>query len=471
MKIWNLTGLALATSGLALAACSDTDETRAVSATFTESELAIEQEAGLAHAMTADEPVALAAGASSGGSFLAVSDVHLRPPGMSCSSSHHHCETSPDFWNETQTHIQGVVSREAPDFIIYLGDMPTHHSVPPGPRGDIFGSVLDGLSGLAGSSDTPVLYLPGNNDTLGHNSQHGTDYCPFSATHHTVLEFANDPAAWPVVNGSADIIDASHLPNGYYSALLPMGDSGTVLRVLALNTNIYTQAYTVCSSQAAADGSTQMDWLAQQLTDAAAASQPVLLAMHVPPGFDGYKSEFQTTPNTMWADGMLYQGTNPAYSGRWMQDVMLDLIATHADTITSVIAGHTHLNGIRRLHTCDAASTPTELLVSVPGISSDHGNRPAFRLFELDGAMEPVAVTTHNAAYETDYDWASGTSFGFGENYPNSAPAGSTLFSQVETLSTDALFDDMLRFLNAYDQSPPPSPGFFREAMDVTCRN
>ena len=458
----------LALGALALTACS---EPEVITLGMTESETVTVAEEGVTETMTATEPEVLAdSPAASGGSFLALSDVHFRPDNMPCHSSEHHCETPPAFWTATQGFVQGVVASETPDFIIYLGDMPTHAPVAPGPRGDIFASVLNGLSGLAGVTDIPVLYLPGNNDTLGHNPGYNNDYCPFDATGHTVLDYASDPSAWPVVNGASDVLDASHLSNGYYAARLTVGSTGSPLRVLALNTNIYTAHYGLCSDQAAADGSDQLDWLAGQLADAASASEPVLLDIHVPPGFDGYQGH-RTSPGTMWDDSLAYQGSNPAYAGRWMQDVMLDLIAAHSDTITNVIAGHTHLNGIRRLHTCEATPSMSELLVSIPGISADHGNRPAFKLFQLDGATEPVAVTTYNAAYSGGYDWSDGASFDFSANYPNTAPSGATLAAQIESLDTDAVFTGMLRYLNAHDQSPPPAPGFFRQALDVTCRN
>ncbi len=474
---------ALALAALALAACVE-PETVTVAMTGDETvsagetgstETAAAGTHATAHAMAVVEPAPLDEGAAtSGGSFLALSDVHLLPADTPCPSQH--CETSPRFWSVTQTHVQTLVSGDAPDFIIYLGDMPTHSIEPATTRDRIFASVLDGLAAIANDADIPVLYLPGNNDTLGANSEMGgmNDYCPFTEDGKSVFNAVSDHSGWPVLNGAADIIDDSHIADGYYAARLPVGDGW--IRVLALNTNIYTTHYTSCNDSAAAAGSVQLDWLISKLDDAVTASEPVLLAMHVPPGFDGHRSRGQTRPGTMWDADMLYQGTHTQYQDRWMQDVLLDVVHRYEPRITGLVAGHTHLNGIRRLHACDASATATELLVSVPGISTDHGNAPAFRRFTLTATMELVGATTHVATWNgTQPDWTTPLVYDFATNYPNTAPDGSTLFEQIESLSADERSQGMLRYLYAREThtggGPVPDPGFFTQALDVTCSN
>ena len=127
--------------------------------------------------------------------------------------------------------------------------MPTHASQPASVRDGIFGDVLGGLANAAIGTQIPVLYLPGNNDTLGVNADFHSlnDYCPFTEDGQTVLTAASHPWASPVLNGQADIIDESHLADGYYAARIPMGASRSPLRVLALNTNIFTSAYLLWS--------------------------------------------------------------------------------------------------------------------------------------------------------------------------------------------------------------------------------
>ncbi|WP_291844974.1 metallophosphoesterase [Maricaulis sp.] len=465
----------LAAGLLVLTACYEAPDGRSITTELVANEEAPAQDAPHANAMLADNaaaPTPIATG--TGGSFLALSDVHLLSTDTACPG--HHCETSPSFWAETQTYVQTLVAAERPDFIIYLGDMPTHSSLPATVRDDIFAGVLNGLGNTAAGTEIPVLYLPGNNDTLGLNEDfYGlNDYCPFTEDDQTVFNAVDDPLRWPVLNGSADIVDGSHRADGYYAARVPIGDSGSHLRVLALNTNVYTSAYTLCSDLAVAVGSAQLDWLAEQLASARTAGEPALLAMHVPPGLDGYRGNGQSEPNTMWDPDMAYQGSNAGMQGRWMQDVMLEIIAAHEPGITGLVAGHTHLNGIRRLHSCDAASTVTELLVSVPGISTDHRNAPAFKHILLDGALEPVGASTHVATWNGSApSWASPTIYDFATNYPNAAAPGATLLAQVNSIDDDERLQDMLRYLYAHETAGPPSgltdPGFFREAMEVAC--
>ena len=464
---------ALTFIAMALAACT---EPQIVTVGIAGEETPVVVEESQAHAMAMAEPVPLdEVAAPSGGSFLALSDVHLLPTDTPCPG--HHCETSPSFWTATQTQAQTVIAAETPDFIIYLGDMPTHSMESAGTRSGIFARVLDGLAALADGTDIPVLYLPGNNDTLGANAGMGglNDYCPFTEGGESVFNAVSDPSVWPVVNGAADIIDGSHLADGYYAARLPVGTG--FVRVLALNTNIYTHHYTTCGTGAAAAGSVQLYWLITQLDAASTAGEPVLLAMHVPPGLDGYRSHGQTEPGTMWDRDMAYQGTHADYQDWWMQDVLLDVVHHYEPGITGLVAGHTHLNGIRRLHSCDAASTATELLVSVPGISTDHGNAPAFKHITLSPTMEMLDVTAYVAAWDgsNQPDWAATLTYDFRTNYPNAAPAGSTLFEQIESMSADERSQGMLRYLYARQThssgGPVPDPGFFTQALDVTCAN
>lgn len=475
-----LGGLSLAASLLVLTACSDASNTQAYTTGFSDTATGQEpsqetaQAAGQASGPS-DAIAETAAGpATAGGSLLALSDVHLLANDAACPNRH--CETSPSFWAETQTQMQTLVASANPDFILYLGDMPTHSSHPAAVRDEIFNAVLGGLANTASGTEIPVLYLPGNNDTLGLNADfYGlNDYCPFTEGGQSVFNSANQPSSWPVVNGSADIIDLTHRADGYYAARIPVGDTASHLRVLALNTNVFTSAYSLCSDTAAADGSSQLDWLAAQLADAATAREPVLLAMHVPPGVDGYRSPGQQDPKTMWDPYMVYEGSDAALQGRWMQAVMLDIIARHDDEITVLVGGHTHLNGIRRMHACDAAETVTELLVSVPGISTDHGNSPAVKHIQLGAALEPIEVTTYVANRGSEgLSWSTPLSYDFRTNYPNTTAPGTPLLAQIDSLDEEARLQGMLSYLYAHETVDPSSeladPGFFRQAMDVTC--
>jgi sphingomyelin phosphodiesterase acid-like 3 len=479
----------LAAGLLGLAACSDTEGAASVAASANTGFAAQETPSGTADraetgAMALPDEAAPAAPAlplptaGSAGSFLALSDVHLQPSPPTCVGSD--CQSTPTFWDATQTRARALVTGSAPDFVIYLGDMPAHGMSDPASRNTVLGHVLGGLANLVEGSSVPLLYLPGNNDTLGFNPyHHGSyqyDYCPFTegtgTDARTVFNADTDPSdTWPILNAAGAMLDGSHLADGYYAARLGVGSHGAHMRVLALNTNVYTSLYTHCSTSAAETGSTQLDWMLAQLADAAAASEPVLLAMHVPPGDDGYGGD------PMWDPDLAYQGQDASLAGRSMQQVFLDFVSRHTSTITTVISGHTHLNGVRRLHACDTAQTFTELLVSVPGISADHGNNPGFKLFTLGAGLEPVDVATYGAVLPassgSDFTWTGETVVRFRDNYPNSTPAGSSLFDQAGSLGDDALWTGMWAYLYVRQRMIPagqvPQQPFYRQAMDAHC--
>ncbi|RKR00357.1 metallophosphoesterase [Maricaulis maris] len=466
----------LAASTLALSACSDTGGT-ADTDTGSASDAAMAAGDGLAQggetggetAAAAADPVIPAPAAAASATFLALSDVHRLRDGHPCTGRT--CQTSPAFWTATQTQAQALLSSQTPDFVIYLGDMPEHSIPDESERRPVLANVLDGLENIVSGTTTPLFYLPGNNDTVERNHGRGDfDYCPFTDHDQSVFNTVDDPTVWPVINGSADIIDRSRLTDGYYAARITVGASAAPLRILALNTNIYTADYSRCSDlvNAAATGSAQLDWLADQLDAATTANEPVLLAMHVPPGIDGHSG------HSMWDDSLAYQGRDSALTGRRMQDVLLTYIGNHQPVITTVLAGHTHLNGIRRLHTCEATPGVSELLVSVPGISTDHGNTPGMKIFELGSGLEPVEVTTYGATYVEppvdDYAWSGGISYGFRTNYPNTTPAGTSLLDQVDSLSDDARWVNMWGHLYVDDRDAAvPLDSDYEDAMDVHC--
>ena len=98
-----------------------------------------------------------------------------------------------------------------------------------------------------------------------------------------------DPAGakyWPVIGGSP--IDTSAWSLGCYS-VSPLKKSGSLL-VLVLNTNIFTPRYgrMTGKNRQTADANKELKWLDHQLRAAAAQHRKILIAMHVPPGKDGY---------------------------------------------------------------------------------------------------------------------------------------------------------------------------------------
>lgn len=410
---------------------------------------------------------------SSTGSFLALSDVHLKGGAeYDCFN----CETTEPLWRAARKKAGDIITANSVDFVMYLGDMPAHDQST-GPRGKDFGEVLDGLADIVSSSGVPLLYLPGNNDTIGPN------YCGFDWKGTTVFDFAKTSKGdgWPIINGSsapssrASIIDGSHLDKGFYSARVTVGQVGAEqqLRVLALNTVVYTRKSdsSRCDQSSmtleqrelsiSRGASVQLDWVRDQLAAAETANEPVILAMHVPPGIDGFGG------GNMWGRDLDYHGDKHSDRGRWLQEVFLERITAKSDVIVGVFSGHTHLNGIRRLRSC--SNNFKELLISIPAISTDHGNFPSLKHITLGAGLEPIGADTYHAYDAPDFPWTPGKMFSFEDNYPNStAPAGSTLFEIIDQVPERKLFGDMMSYLYAGAKSSPKSRSYAK-AIDVTC--
>lgn len=421
---------------------------------------------GLAGCAAGPEPASgvrplIAAQGGQPGSFLALSDVHY--DGNSTDIWGQGQETSAILWTRAQAEAKRIVAADDPGFILYLGDLPAHGE-PQALRATQFKAVLDGLQGLVAGTNKRLLFLPGNNDS------DGEDYCAFTTGGQTPLDAASDPTAWPVINAQpGDIIDAGQLARGFYSAY-PLGKS-VPLRLLALNTVIFNPNYgtfqgasCVDAATRQADANAQIAWLYAQLTDAALKKEKVIVAMHVPPGIDGYGGG----PN--WDPGRAYTGSAPGltrYTGRPVQDVYLALVGAFSKQIVGTLSSHTHLNDLRRLRDCDG--NVTELDLSIPAVTTDHGSNPAMKLLRHDARYEWLAAETRYASEATGKDWVAANRFGFADNYPCTACDGSeTLAEWIAKVPEQDLLGDMLGYLMV-KRSVPTNPRHYQASMDVTC--
>jgi sphingomyelin phosphodiesterase acid-like 3 len=418
--------------------------------------------------------------------FMALSDIHFTtnvtvPPQYFC---RHSCETESHLWNVAQKKAKVLVAKEKPEFIVYLGDLPSHYGSPDAHRKE-FAVALDGLANIVEGTNTPMLYLPGNNDSVG------GDYCTFTAINPatgkliTPLDFASDASAWPALNGNANIIDHNKV-FGYYS-VRPLGP-GTSLRVIALNTTMFTKNY---SRFGCADDttqqirvSTQLEWLNKQLDDAHTANEKVIIAMHVPAGIDGFSLARDGDYSYMWHKDLNYQsdagrtmpGAIPNADGQWVQKVFLDLVDGHSDSIVSILSAHTHLNGVRRVNSC--SSTMTALNLSIPAITTDHGSNSAMKVISYNNQFEPTEVETYyatknavlNPSAQAVYDFAESKSFTFSDAYP--CPSGSTcdtLSDRVSAIDTNTLLNNMLGVLNV--KRHRAGNHHYLEALDTLCNH
>lgn len=383
--------------------------------------------------------------------FLTLSDVHYGIAAEEHQWGHSH-ETSKALWDKAQTKARALRDTESADFILYLGDMPAHNQADAARKLE-FNTVLTGLASIAGDSHR-LYFLPGNNDSLDR------DYCAFDSGNQLpfVADDSYDPATggpptnqWPTLRAGDTLIDGNHIDHGYYSAYPLLPDTG--LRLIALNTVMFTEDYgtgfnwdkcedALTLAEIETRIRTQLEWLASQLAQAEAAGEKVILAMHVPPGIDGYGGGHMWTDDRGLHDSA-YTGDDPIFMAadaagdHTIERVFLALTARHAKTISAMLTAHTHLDDLRLLTSCEGHAAG--IAYGVPGITTDHGNNPAMKVFGLDDTFEPNRATTFYATEFTapKFDWHDDTHYGFGATY---CPAGQ-----------DCAGKSLAKILNAWD--------------------
>ncbi|WP_319549393.1 metallophosphoesterase [Desulfogranum marinum] len=309
--------------------------------------------------------------------FIQVSDVHLDSKATTTNYGH---DTGTELWTKTIVKLTEIIRQKpAPKFIIYTGDLPAHYDcgttcfIPPDQRKTHhknIAQVLTDLRKLAEDTGIPLLFTPGNNDSLA------GDYCSYADENNkTPLSLAPDSEnAYPALNsmrtcGNAPcIVSNPHPQMGYYSARPIEG-----LRVITLNSIILGQRYHQVDGVEQVDaGNTQMSWLSTELVAARLSGEKVLIIMHIPPGKNAYAVAHNRTPTQMWAQ-------LPLPNNNWMHQ-FLTLVKQYQSEITGILYGHTHMDEVRRLYDVDGVNI-TEVAVSAPGVSPQHNNNPGFKIY------------------------------------------------------------------------------------------
>ena len=339
--------------------------------------------------------------------FMVVSDIHLD---HTLGTSDYGVDTGTDLWKSAQGEIGGLLTGGTPpDFILYLGDLPAH-SQPTCDLDTDIGEVLGGLRGLAENAKVPLLYLPGNNDSLW------GDYCIFSDSAKTLeppySQDSGHASDWPVINGAAScagatgacVIDDSHRSAGYYSAY---PSASRDLRVVMMNTVMFTTKDCYCTtdsgcasnagcgswSDKSSQGNTQLGWIGTQLDEAKTNREQVLIAMHVPPGQDLYCYQDKNTGQWLTHQGVMWQDPS-------QQNTFLKHVSDHQDRIVGVLTSHTHMDEIRLMH---GPNGPTTLGISAPGISPNHGNNPGFKVIQYVTDTQNNGTTIDLTGFTTHY--------------------------------------------------------------------
>lgn len=381
--------------------------------------------------------------------YLHVSDIHL--DGFGDTSASTHPDTQPPLWAATQQALREVIACRPPAFVLFTGDLPGHFDCGPGEcsirdpsnpqhatfehHADNVHTVLRDLAAVVGTT-VPLLYVPGNNDSLG------GDYYSFTAD--GITPFDGITADYPAVNAAAPctpawtgpcMVDGSHRAQGYYAARPVEG-----LRVIALDTVVLGTKYVAADGITQDDAaSTQLEWLERQLAELQ-PGEKALLAMHIPPGIDAYGDTL------MWGPA----GASPS---PW-QDRFLAALAKASSAVIGLAYGHTHYDELRRIHGGTSSDAPViEVAVSAPGITTNHGNRPAFKLVTLDDRLELTGfVTLHSTVDATTF----GTAHYRLRDFVPSCTETSTLLTCLAALpGTDAVAEATRHFFYADPEAKP----------------
>ena len=299
--------------------------------------------------------------------FLALSDIHLHD-GKNQDSAECNCgDSGNDLWDSAKKKINQVIEVNHPKFLLALGDFPFHFKGNINAVENSFKTVYTELITIAKKYNLPLIIAPGNNDSYTGDYQSLTNDHPvlFLPGKNTVACYADSTLETSL---------------GCYAAY-PLGKKNH-LKIIVLNTVIFSAhkenngspTYTLQKQNA--DATIEMKWFIKQLQQAKNNNDNVLIAMHIPPGFDAYfgKSSPDSLKN-LWSTSLQFKGSP-------LLNDFLDEIYNYKNNIVGILSSHSHMDGLRLLidDTTITTSKIASLLVSVPGIAPGHGNNPSMKM-------------------------------------------------------------------------------------------
>jgi sphingomyelin phosphodiesterase acid-like 3 len=215
-------------------------------------------------------------------------------------------------------------------------------------------------------------------------------------------------------------------------------------RILVLNSVLWSCLYSNCGSDKSDPGAVELDWLSSKLYQAKILGNRVILAMHIPPGIDSYKSaqaDHNKPATEFWQD---------RYFNRFQE-----LMRNYGDIVQIALAGHTHMDDFRVL-SAPSGAVPVAFRIT-PAVSPIFGNNPAFSVLEYSlstGAISDVATYFLDLAKGGDNPgWA--LEYRFSKAYRYSALTATNL----EALAAGIRADPNIRQVYAhYYAVSAPSP-------------
>ena len=285
---------------------------------------------------------------------------------------------------------------------------------------------------------TPVFGLVGNDDSAC------GDYAepPHSALYAALATQWSVVAARPATARPSAARDIAE--GGYYVVPHPVVPNQ---ELIILNSVFWSSLYHAGCSAAPergdAPGDVEMSWLRQQLQQAQRAGKTVVLAMHIPPGFDGFNSSRQNNcsqPVTLW---------KPQYTAEFVAT-----IDQYHAILRGAYAGHLHRDDFRLF---TGAAGPFLAVHVVPPISPIYLNNPAFEVGRYD--RQTGALADYTVIYLKNFspagraappDWVAEYTFGSAYGLPvYSAANVATLAAAIR--ATPAVRNEFLDFYAAHN--------------------
>jgi alkaline phosphatase D len=295
--------------------------------------------------------------------FLTISDIHYG----SNNSSRDGQDTGPKLLHIAMGEFKKLNKKV--DFILCLGDLPTHALFNLSKKGEFEKTVFHELY-VNDTAAKPIFYIAGNNDSPGGN------YQPFESKGISPLNYA---ASWDGACAYCKglIINDQYMHQaGYYSSYVIPGNKEIIL--IALNATQWTKTpFLARYPHQEQDALIQLSWLEQQLKDHHA--KQLIIALHEPPG-----KSYLGQP--IWHESYLKQ--------------FISLLNTykHLYGEITLLTGHTHMEEFRKIILNDGTAI---YAFSTPSISRIYYNHPGMKVFNLDEHMNIKNFTTY---YTSQFD-------------------------------------------------------------------
>lgn len=278
--------------------------------------------------------------------FLSISDIHY-------GNEHIYGEghdTTPELFSTAMVKFTELAKQV--DFIITLGDFPTHQWGSAG-KENFLKTVFHELF-KADKANKPMFYITGNNDSLRGN------YQPFSLNGKSPLSFATEWQGACAHCSGLMINDKHLLNNGYYASYVVPHNKDILL--IALNTQQFAQMplFVHQYPNQEKDALEQLRWLDELLKNHHA--KQLLIAMHVPPGKNHRGGD-------NWKISYLNQFIN-----------ILNKRQNHFGQI-SLLTSHSHRDEIRKIHLNNEMNI---YAYGTPSISRIYNNNSGMKVFELN---------------------------------------------------------------------------------------